>query len=135
MQRFVSAQTYAERTSFDGRLGFTVVPVPNSGTGPPVESRVAAAIHDSQTDPTAACTAAGESCDFDVADAVYIDSWKSLANTQEGVNVAVQVAPDVTVSVDAVSGRGATWLTSSPTTQTPPGWAPPALRTRSPPAR
>src|SRR3954469_12513911 len=64
MQRFVSAQTYAERSSFGTRLGFAVVPVPNSGTGPPIEARVAAAIHDSQADPSGACTAVGESCDF-----------------------------------------------------------------------
>ena len=42
IQRFVSAQTFAERSSLGTRLGFAVVPVPNSGTGPPVEADVAA---------------------------------------------------------------------------------------------
>jgi hypothetical protein len=122
MLAFVSAQTYAERSSLGTRLGFAVVPVPNSGTGPPVESRVAAAIRDSQSDPLGACTAPGESCDFDVQGAAFTDSWKALANTQEGANVAVALGSGVSVTFGGVSARGATWFASSPTVDPPPGW-------------
>jgi len=123
MQAFISAQTYALRSSLGTRLGFAVVPVPGSGTGPPVEARVAAAIRDSETDAIGACTAPGESCDFDVVDAAFTDSWKALANTQEGANIAVEVGSGVSVTFDGVSARGATWFSSSPTAETPAGWA------------
>lgn len=123
MQRFVSAQTYAIRSSLSTTIGFAVVPAPNSGTGPPVEARVAAAIHDSQGDPSGACTAAGESCDFDVSGAAFTDSWKALANTQEGASVTVQVDPSVSVNFHGVSARGVTWFSSSVTADAPVGWA------------
>ena len=77
MQRFISAQTYAMRAAMGTRLGFAVDPF--DGTNKPlVYGRVAAAIHDSQNSPIGACTATGESCDFDVDGAAFTDSWKSL---------------------------------------------------------
>jgi hypothetical protein len=125
MLRFISAQTYAQRSSFDTRLGFVISP-PTSALAADtraVENRVASAIHDSQTDPIGACTATGESCDFDLPGAAYTDSWRALANTQEGTGVAVQLDAGVSVTFDGVSARGSTWFSSSSTAETPTGWA------------
>ncbi|HEY2154300.1 MAG TPA: hypothetical protein VGH33_01630, partial [Isosphaeraceae bacterium] len=97
MQRFISAQTYALRATLGSRLGFAVVPMNDSPDRPSIEGRVAAAIHDSQSDPMGACTATGESCDFDVAGASFTNSWKALANTLEGSSVPVQVGSGVSV--------------------------------------
>jgi hypothetical protein len=77
MLRFISAQTYAQRSSFGTRLGFAISPPLSAQAADTraVENRVASAIHDSQTDPIGACTATGESCDFDVAGAAFTVSW------------------------------------------------------------
>lgn len=123
MQRFISAQTFALRSALGSRLGFAVVPKNDGTDRPAIYARVAAAVHDSQADPAGACSATGESCDFDVADAALTDSWKALANTQEGIGVAVEVGPGVSVTYDAVDARGATWFASSETVDGPSGWA------------
>jgi hypothetical protein len=122
MQRFISAQTYALRSAFGTRLGFAVVPVNDSPNRPAIEGRVAAAIHDSQSDPAGACTSTGESCDFDAAGASFADSWKALANTQEGSSIVVQIDSGVSVSYGGVDARGATWFSSDVATDAPPGW-------------
>jgi hypothetical protein len=122
MQRFISAQTYALRSTFGTRLGFAVVPANDGTDRPAIEGRVAAVIHDSQSDSMGACTAAGESCDFDVPGAAFTQSWKALANTQEGGGVAVQLGAGVSVTFADVSARGATWFSSSPTADAPLGW-------------
>jgi hypothetical protein len=122
MQRFISAQTYALRSSLGTRLGFAVVPLSDGPDRPAIEGRVAAAIHDSQSDPMGACTATGESCDLDVAGAAFADTWKDLANTQEGSGVAVQVGSDVSVTYSGVGSRGATWFESGGVTDGPAGW-------------
>jgi hypothetical protein len=125
MQRFISAQTYAMRSSLRTRLGFAVVPSTNATAADraAILARVASAIHDSQTDPIGACTAAGEACDFDVAGAAFTETWKALANTQEGENVKVQLGVGVAVRFDAVQSRGATWFSSSATSDGPAGWS------------
>ena len=88
-----------------------------------IQARIAAAIRDSQSDPIGACTAPGESCDFDVAGAAFTETWRALANTQEGANVQVQLGVDVAVRFDEVGARGATWFSSSATADGPAGWA------------
>jgi hypothetical protein len=124
MQRFISAQTYALRSSLGTRLGFAVVPRNDvSADRAAIQARIAAAIRASQSDPSGACTAPGESCDFDVAGAAFTDTWQALANTQEGANVQVQLGIDVAVRFDAVGARGATWFSSSATADGPAGWA------------
>ncbi len=123
MQRFISAQTYALRSSFGTRLGFAVVPLNDSPDRQSIEGRVAAAIHDSQSDPMGACSATGESCDFDVGGASFTDSWKVLANTREGSSVVVQVGSGVSVTYGDVESRGATWFSSGDATDVPLGWA------------
>ena len=123
MQRFISAQAYALRSSLGTRVGFAVVPLNDSPDRPAIEGRVAAAIHDSQSDAAGACTAPGDSCDFDVAGASFAESWKEVANTQEGSSVAVPVGADVSVTYGSVASRGATWFTSRGATDVPPGWA------------
>ncbi len=122
MQRFISAQTYALRSAGGSRLGFAVVPVNDSPDRSSIEGRVAAAIHDSQSDPMGACSAAGESCDFDVAGASFPDSWRVLANTQEGSSPSVQVGSGVGVTYGEVESRGATWFSSRDATNVPLGW-------------
>ena len=124
MLRFVSAQTYALRSSLRTRIGFAVVPRSDTPADrAAVQARVAAAIRDSQIDAIGACTASGEACDFDVDGAVFPSIWRSLANTQEGFDVPVQVGPGVALRFDQVSARGTTWLSSKPTTDAPSGWA------------
>ena len=123
MQRFISAQTHALRSTLGTRLGFAVVPMNDSPDRPSIEGRVAAAIHDSQNDPMGACTATGESCDFDVAGASFTDSWKALANTLEGSSVRVQVGSGVSVTYGGVESRGATWFRSIDVADVAPGWA------------
>ncbi len=124
MQRFVSAQTYAMRSSLRTRLGFAVVPRSDvAAERTAIQARIAAAIRDSQSDPIGACTAAGESCDFDVAGAAFTQAWKALANTQEGENVEVEVGAGVAVRFDKVGARGVTWFSSSPTAGAPAGWS------------
>ena len=123
MQRFISAQTYAMRSSLGTRLGFAVAPINDAPDRAAIQGRIAAAIRDSQADPIGACTAPGESCDFDVAGAAFTETWRALANTQEGVNVQVQLGEDVAVRFDEVGARGATWFSSSATADGPAGWA------------
>ena len=123
MQRFISAQTYAMRSSLGNRLGFAVAPINDAPDRPAIQGRIAAAIRDSQADPIGACTAPGESCDFDVAGAAFTETWRALANTQEGENVQVQLGVDVAVRFDDVGARGATWFSSSATADVPAGWA------------
>src|SRR5262249_11224917 len=123
MQRFISAQAYALRSSLGTRVGFAVVPLNDSPDRPAIEGRVAAAIHDSQSDAAGACTAPDDSGEFDVAGASFAESWKEVANTQEGSSVAVPVGADVSVTYGSVASRGATWFTSRGATDVPPGWA------------
>jgi hypothetical protein len=123
MQRFISAQTYAMRSSLGTRLGFAVVPSNGAPDRAAIQARVAAAIRDSQADPIGVCTAPGESCDFDVAGAAFTETWRALANTQEGANVQLQLAVEVAVRFDDVGARGATWFSSSATADGPAGWA------------
>jgi hypothetical protein len=124
MQRFISAQTYAMRSSLGTRLGFAVVPRNDvAADRAAIQARVAAAIRDSQADPIGACTAPGASCDFDVAGAAFTETWRALANTQEGANVQAQLGVNVAVRFDEVEARGATWFSSSATADSPAGWA------------
>jgi hypothetical protein len=123
MQRFISAQTYAMRSSLGTRIGFAAVPSPGAPDRAAIQARVAAAIRDSQADPIGACTAPGESCDFDVAGAALTETWRALANTQEGENVQVQLGVGVAVRFDDVGARGATWFSSSATADVPAGWS------------
>ena len=105
-------------------VGFAVVPRNDvAAERAAIQARVAAAIRDSQSDPIGACTAPGESCDFDVAGAEFTETWRGLANTQEGANVQVQLGVDVAVRFDEVGARGATWFSSSATADGPAGWA------------
>ena len=124
MQRFISAQTYAMRSSLGTRLGFAVVPANDVlADRLAIQARVAAAIRDSQSDPIGACTAPGESCDFDSAGSALTESWRALANTQEGTSVQVQLGVDIGVLFDEVEARGATWYSSSATADDPAGWS------------
>jgi hypothetical protein len=123
MQRFISAQTYAMRSSLGTRLGFAAVPSSGSPDRAAIQARIAATIRDSEADPIGACTAPGESCDFDVAGAALTETWRALANTQEGANVQVQLGVGVEVGFDDVRARGSTWFSSSATADTPAGWA------------
>jgi len=122
MLRFISAQTYAQRSSLGTRLGFAVVVTASNAT---IESRVAATIHDSQSSPIGACTATGESCDFGVPGAAVTDSWRP--NTNEGEQVAVSLDGTVSLTFDSVSARGSTWFSSSPSDEAPTGWTPAGL--------
>ena len=127
MLNFISAQTYALRSSVGSRFGLAVIPS-NLNTPPAatatetlaVEARVAAAIYDSATDPAGVCNASGESCDGTVAGAQFNDAWKAFANTQEGSPVRVQVAPAVAGTYAAVAVRGSTWLETSPASAAAP---------------
>ena len=123
MQRFISAQTYAMRSSMGTRLGFAVAPINDAPDRAAIQGRIAAAIRDSQAEPIGACTAPGESCDFDVAGAALTETWRALANTQEGENVQVQLGMHVAVRFDEVGARGASWFSSSATADSPAGWA------------
>ena len=123
MQRFISAQTYAMRSSLRNRLGFAVAPINDAPDRASIQARIAAAIRDSQSDPLGACTAPGESCDFDVAGAAFTETWRALANTPEGANVQVQLGVDVEVQFDEVGAHGATWFSSTATADSPAGWA------------
>jgi hypothetical protein len=122
MQNFVSTQTYAVRLSSGGRFGFAVVP----RSSPAAETlgvydRLAAAIRDSETQPSGACGASGEWCDSTVPDARFNDAWKAFANTLEGAPRDVRPAPGVTVTYAAVTARGSTWVeTSAPSSGPPP---------------
>jgi hypothetical protein len=121
MLNFVSTQTYALRVSSGDRFGFAVVPNPSNNPGTTsVEDRVAAAIHDSESDPLGACSTNAVFCDSSVAGASFNDAWKVFANTLEGPSVEVQVAPGVSVTYAAVTARGSTWTETSPATATAP---------------
>ena len=126
MLNFVSTQTYALRSSMGDRFGFAVVPsrppnpVPTATQTLMVEDRLAAAIHDSETDPIGACSANLQFCDSAVTGAQFNAAWEVFANTLEGSPVEVQVAPDVSISFAGVTARGSTWVDTSPATATPP---------------
>jgi hypothetical protein len=124
MLNFISAQTYALRTSVGSRFGLAVIPSPTGTVTAAqtiaVEDRVAAAVHDSATEPAGACNAIGESCDGTVAGAQFNEAWKAFANTLEGSPAEVQVAPGVSVSYPAVSGRGSTWAETLPSSAAAP---------------
>ena len=123
MQRFISAQTYAMRSSLGTRVGFAVVPRNDvAAERTAIQARVAAAIRDSQSDPIGACTALGGSCDFDVAGGEFAETWRAFANTQEGADVHVQLGVGVAVRFDEVGARGATWFSSSARADGPAGW-------------
>jgi hypothetical protein len=124
VQRFISAETYALRSSVGVRFGFALVPINDAPDRAAVEARVGAVIHDSESNPIGACSAAGEACDLDVSGAAFTDTWKAFANTTEGSNVAVQVGPGVSVTYADVTARGATWLSSRTSDQTPAGFEP-----------
>jgi hypothetical protein len=124
MRSFISAQTYALRSSIGDRFGFAVVPINDAPDRASIEARVGAAIHDSESDPLGACTGAGESCAFDVAGAASTGTWSVFANTLEGSDVAVQVDSGVSVTYSDVFARGATWLSSSVPDTGPSGFEP-----------
>jgi hypothetical protein len=121
MLNFVSTQTYTLRSSTGDRFGFAVVP--NNALAAQtiaVEDRLAAAIHDSESDPNGACGANFQLCDSAVAGAQFNGAWKVFANTLEGSSVEVQVAPDVSIRYAGVTARGSTWAETSPASATPP---------------
>ncbi|MFL6014609.1 MAG: HYR domain-containing protein [Gaiellaceae bacterium] len=133
MLSFISAQTYALRSSAGSRFGLAVIPSNASNPLPAtatetiaVEDRVAAAIHDSAIEPAGACNAIGESCDGIVAGAAFNDAWKIFANTREGSPVEVQVAAGVSVGYPTVTARGSTWADVAP----PNAAAPPRFQLR-----
>jgi hypothetical protein len=121
MLNFVSTQTYALRSSTGDRVGFAVVP--NNALAAQtiaVEDRLAAAIHDSESDPNGACGANVQLCDSAVAGAQFNGAWQVFANTLEGSSVEVQVASDVSIRFAGVAARGSTWVETSPASATPP---------------
>ena len=126
MLNFVSTQAYALRSSMGDRFGFAVVPsrppnpVPTASQTLAIEDRLAAAIHDSESDPGGACGANLQLCDSAVAGAQFNGAWKVFANTLEGSPVEVQVAPHVGVRFTGVTARGSTWVETSPASATPP---------------
>ena len=81
ISNFISAQTYALRSSMGNRFGFAVTP--NNGGGPSirqgVEAHIGAAIRDSQDDSLGACTAPGETCDGAVTGGVFPEAWPNFA--------------------------------------------------------
>jgi len=67
----------------------------------------------------------GESCDFDVPNAAFTDSWRPNTNeSKDGGKVLVSLGSGVSVTFDSVSARGSTWFSSSPTDEAPNGWTP-----------
>jgi hypothetical protein len=110
MLSFISAQTYALRSSGGTQFGFAVVPSKagtlNPGETASVEARVGRAISDSRVDPLGACTAAGESCDFDVPGAAFTAAWDDMTPPQIAWHLAGALGNDgwytgdVTVSWD-----------------------------------
>jgi hypothetical protein len=81
MQRFVSAQTHAQRASGSDRLGYAFVP----RNALPAETLaladwLAASVQASQSDPAGACGADGSSCDGVVAGAQFNDAWKTFTD-------------------------------------------------------
>src|SRR5262249_44390741 len=78
MKSFISAQTYALRSSTATRFGFAVAP---SGAGTdrvPLEGHVAAAIRASESDPLGACSVAP--CDTVVDGAGFAAAWQAFAS-------------------------------------------------------
>ena len=126
MLNFVSTQTYALRSSMGDRFGFAVVPsrppnpVATAAQTLAIEDRLAAAIHDSESDPNGACGANFQFCDGAVAGAQFNGAWIVFANTLEGSSVEVQVASDVSIRFAGVTARGSTWVETSPASATPP---------------
>jgi hypothetical protein len=126
MLNFVSTQTYALRSSTGERFGFAVVPsrppnpVPTAAQTLAIEDRLAAAIHDSESDTSGACGANLQFCDSAVAGAQFNGAWKVFANTLEGSSVEVQVAPAVSIRFAGVTARGSTWVETSPASATRP---------------
>jgi hypothetical protein len=81
MQNFVSTQTYAFRSSAGSRFGFADQRI--NSTGPEmvvIEDRLAAAIQNSEADPSGACGANGEWCDSSVDGAQFNGAWKDVGN-------------------------------------------------------
>ncbi len=121
MQSFVSAQTYALRSSVPDRFGFAVVPrSATAADNKAVEERVAAAIQASEAAASGACGLTGVLCFAPIDGAQFNDAWKAFANTLEGLDVRVQIGPDVTVTYASVDARGATEVTSTAAGLRPP---------------
>jgi hypothetical protein len=82
MLNFVSTQTYALRSVTGARFGFADQRIGSTPLNQviAVEDRVAAAIKDSEVDPTGACGASGEWCDSSVAGAAFTGLWRELGN-------------------------------------------------------
>ena len=83
MLNFVSTQTYALRSASGDRFGFadqrrTATPATPLTDVIAVEDRLAAAIKDSETDPSGACGVSGEWCDSAVEGATFTGLWREL---------------------------------------------------------
>jgi hypothetical protein len=84
MLNFVSTQTYALRSASGDRFGFAdqrrTLPLPATPLADviAVEDRLAAAIKDSETDPSGACGVSGEWCDSAVEGATFTGLWREL---------------------------------------------------------
>jgi hypothetical protein len=78
---FISAETYALRSSMGNRFGFAVTSNNPGGASirRGVEAHIGAAIRDSQDEPLGACTAAGETCDGAVIGGVFPETWPNFA--------------------------------------------------------
>jgi hypothetical protein len=78
---FISAQTYALRSSMGTRFGFAVTSNQPGGASirQGVEAQIGAAIRDSQDDPLGACSAPGESCDGAVTGGALPETWPNFA--------------------------------------------------------
>jgi len=115
ISNFISAQTYALRSSMGDRFGFAVWPN-NLGTASDVrlgvEAQVGRAIRDSQDDHLGACTAPGESCDGSVTGGVFPETWPDFATPPTITpHVEGQLSPngwytgDVTVTWDVAEAQ------------------------------
>jgi hypothetical protein len=132
MDAFVASQTDAFRMWPNDRFGFAYVPravagVPTAASFDDLRRHLAAAIHNSDTDPAGAC--ALSACSGDLPGAAFNDAWTSFAawspptNTLEGRDVTVTPAPGVTVTFSSVTSRGSTQASaSSPSPVLPEGY-------------
>lgn len=121
MLNFVSAQTYALRSSTAERFGFAFVPrLVAANDTLAVADRLAAAIQNSETAASGACGGGGEACAGTIDGAAFTEAWKTFTNTLEGSHVVVRIGPTVKVTFATITSRGATRATSSLVKQTPP---------------
>ena len=107
MLNFVSTQVYALRSSTGTRFGFADQRIGSTLVAQviAVEDRLAAAIKDSEIDPSGACGASGEWCDSSVAGAQFTGLWRELGNP---------TPPTIVPHVDGPLGVGG-WYTGDVT--------------------